>query len=51
LRHAQVLPPHNVDLTLSPANHEDIHVPAHVSGTDLSKEGPANMANGVKKSG
>jgi hypothetical protein len=41
LRNAQVLPPHNVDLTLPPAAHEDVHVPAHVNGTDLSRDAPA----------
>jgi hypothetical protein len=49
LRHAQVLPPHNVDLTLPPATHEDIHVPAHVSGVDLSKEAPADANAATKK--
>jgi hypothetical protein len=42
LGNAQVLPPHNVNLTLSPATHEDIHVPAHVSGADLSHEAPGD---------
>jgi hypothetical protein len=42
LRNAQVMPPHNVDLTLSPSTYDDIHLPAHMTGTDLSKEGPAD---------
>jgi hypothetical protein len=42
LRNAQVLPPHNVDLTLPPVTHEDIHVPAHVNGADLSRDAPAD---------
>lgn len=50
LRHAQVLPPHSVDLTLPPSAHEDVHVPAHVSGNDLSREGPAD-GGGAKKRG
>jgi hypothetical protein len=37
LRHAQVLPPHNVDLTLPPATH------------DLSKEAPADADASTKK--
>lgn len=41
LRQAQVLPPHNVDLTLPPSMHEEMHVPAHVSGVDLSRRSPA----------
>ena len=40
MRKAQVLPPHQVDLTLTPGPIHDIHVPAHVSGRDLSKGGP-----------
>ncbi|MGO7565289.1 MgtC/SapB family protein, partial [Rhizobium johnstonii] len=28
---------HNVDLTLTPGVYHDIHVPAHVTGADLSK--------------
>jgi len=35
LRQAQVLPPHQVDLTLHPVTQEDVHVPAHVNGADL----------------
>ncbi|AYG67312.1 MULTISPECIES: hypothetical protein [unclassified Rhizobium] len=42
LRQAQVLPPHQVDLTLHPVTHEDVHVPAHVNGADLSREAPAD---------
>lgn len=49
LRNAQVMPPHNVDLPLPPVAHEDVHVPAHVTGTDLSTEGPA--AAGDPKTG
>lgn len=53
LRQAQVLPPHNVDLTLPHGTHDDIHVPAHVTGVDLSKEAPAdaNMATKEKLRG
>jgi hypothetical protein len=49
LRYAQVLPPHNVDLTLPPATHDDIHVPAHVSGADLSREAPADASEATKE--
>lgn len=50
LRNAQVMPPHNVDLTLPPAVHDDIHVPAHVGGSDLSKGGPeASSGNAATK--
>jgi hypothetical protein len=48
LRQAQVLPPHNVDLTLPPMAHDDIHVPAHVTGVDLSKEAPADADRSTK---
>ena len=41
LRNAQVMPPHHVDLTLSPSTRDDIYVPAHISGADLSRAGPA----------
>ncbi|WFU01094.1 hypothetical protein QA648_13175 [Rhizobium sp. CB3171] len=51
LRQAQVLPPHNVDLTLQPATHEDVHVPAHVSGADLSREAPGDVNHGGKHKG
>ena len=51
LRQAQVLPPHNVDLTLQPATHEDVHVPAHVSGADLSREAPGDANHGGKNKG
>jgi hypothetical protein len=40
MKTAQVMPPHQVDLTLTPGVHHDIHVPAHVTGGDLSREGP-----------
>jgi hypothetical protein len=42
LRNAQVMPPHTVDLTLPPSVLDDIRVPAHVSGGDLSKGGPSD---------
>ncbi|GEM_PF-1060477 len=52
LRQAQVLPPHHVDLTLQPVTHEEVHVPAHVNGADLSREAPAGTSHGHKpKSG
>ncbi|MGO8070849.1 hypothetical protein AB9E28_36030, partial [Rhizobium leguminosarum] len=37
---APVLPPHHVDLTLTPGVYHAIHVPAHVTGADLSQGGP-----------
>lgn len=37
LRNAQVMPPYNVDLTLSPSTFDDMHVPANISGGDMSK--------------
>lgn len=40
MKKAQVMPPHHVDLTLAPDVLHDVHVPAHVSGADLSKGGP-----------
>jgi hypothetical protein len=46
LRQAQVLPPHNVDLTLQPMTHQQMHVPAHVSGADLSREAPNDANHG-----
>ncbi len=49
LRQAQVLPPHQVDLTLHPVTHEDVHVPAHVNGADLSREAPADANHGHKR--
>ncbi|MGY5778914.1 hypothetical protein [Rhizobium sp. LEGMi135b] len=49
LRQAQVLPPHQVDLTLHPVTHEDVHVPAHVNGADLSREAPADANHGRKQ--
>ncbi|MFK0161905.1 hypothetical protein [Rhizobium sp. NPDC090279] len=49
LRQAQVLPPHQVDLTLHPVTHEDVHVPAHVNGADLSREAPAGGSRSQKK--
>jgi hypothetical protein len=45
MRTAQVMPPHQVDLTLTPGVHHDIHVPAHVTGGDLSREGPLNSSD------
>jgi hypothetical protein len=44
MQKAQVLPPHQVDLTLTPGVLHDIHVPAHISGRDLSK-GPSDKAD------
>ena len=49
LRQAQVLPPHQVDLTLHPVTHEDVHVPAHVNGSDLSREAPGDANHGRKR--
>lgn len=49
LRQAQVMPPHNVDLTLQPGTHDDIHVPAHMTGVDLSKESPADADKAAKE--
>ncbi|MBB3289765.1 MULTISPECIES: hypothetical protein [Rhizobium] len=49
LRQAQVLPPHQVDLTLHPVTHEDVHVPAHVNGADLSREAPADANHNHKQ--
>jgi hypothetical protein len=49
MRNAQVLPPHQVDLTLTPGVLHDIHVPAHVTGSDLSQGGP-DSASPAKKS-
>ncbi|WP_455873840.1 hypothetical protein [Rhizobium yanglingense] len=40
MQKVQVLPPHHVDLTLPQTPMDDIHVPAHVTGGDLSKGGP-----------
>lgn len=51
LRQAQVLPPHQVDLTLQPRAPDDVHVPAHVSGADLSREAPGDANHGGKKKG
>lgn len=48
LRNAQVMPPYNVDLTLPPSVLDDIHVPAHISGADLSKSGPADADAATK---
>ena len=50
-RQAQVLPPHQVDLTLHPVTQEDVHVPAHVNGADLSREAPADANHGNKRKG
>jgi hypothetical protein len=54
MQKAQVLPPHHVDLTLTPGVYHDIHVPAHVTGADLSKggldiKGPDVKANAETK--
>ncbi|NTF43244.1 hypothetical protein [Rhizobium rhizogenes] len=49
LRQAQVLPPHQVDLTLHPVTHDDVHVPAHVNGADLSREAPADANHKQKR--
>lgn len=49
LRKAQVMPPYNVDLTLSPSTYDDVHVPAHVSGADLSKSGSMDTRAATKK--
>ncbi len=35
LRKAQVLPPHQVDLTLSPTGREDVRLPATISGMPM----------------
>jgi len=43
LRNAQVMPPHHVDLTLSPSTRDDIYVPAHISGMDLSRRTTADV--------
>jgi hypothetical protein len=43
------MPPHNVDLTLQPGTHDDIHVPAHMTGVDLSKESPADADKAAKE--
>jgi hypothetical protein len=40
MKKAQVMPPHQVDLSLAPGVLDDVHVPAHVSGGDLSRGGP-----------
>lgn len=40
LRNAQVMPPHHVDLTLSPSTYDDVHLPAHMAGIDLTRRGP-----------
>ncbi|KQV66180.1 hypothetical protein ASC90_13365 [Rhizobium sp. Root1220] len=45
MKNAQVMPPHQVDLTLTPGVLHDVHVPAHVSGGDLSKGGPQAAAD------
>jgi hypothetical protein len=36
-RPIQVMPPHNVELTLPPTIYDDLRVPAQVNGADLSK--------------
>jgi hypothetical protein len=48
MQKAQVLPPHQVDLTLPQSPRHDLHVAAHVSGADLSKGGPDIAADAVK---
>jgi len=48
MQKAQVLPPHQVDLTLPQSPVHDVHVPAHVSGSDLSKGGPDIAADAIK---
>lgn len=48
MQKAQVLPPHQVDLTLTPGVLHDIHVPAHVTGSDLSKGGPDIKSDDAK---
>ncbi|APO76268.1 hypothetical protein AM571_CH03477 [Rhizobium etli 8C-3] len=51
MQKVQVLPPHHVDLTLPQTPMDDIHVPAHVTGGDLSKGGPDLAASkGGKRS-
>ncbi|MBW9116216.1 hypothetical protein JNB88_21485 [Rhizobium cauense] len=40
MKKAQVMPPHHVDLTLPNGVFDDVHVPAHVTGGDLSRGGP-----------
>jgi hypothetical protein len=42
------MPPHNVELTLPPTVYEDLHVPAHVTGSDLSKEAPGDVDAKIK---
>jgi hypothetical protein len=44
MKTAQVMPPHRVDLTLPPGPLHDVHVPAHVSGGDLSRDDDATIA-------
>lgn len=44
MRQVQVLPPHNVELTLPSVVTEDIHVPAHMDGSDLSRGGPCGTS-------
>ena len=48
LRQAQVMPPHQVDLTLPQSPRHDVHVPAHMSGSDLSRGGPEIAADAAK---
>jgi len=43
-----VLPPHQVDLTLPQSPRHDVHVPAHMSGSDLSRGGPEIAADAAK---
>lgn len=49
MQKVQVLPPHHVDLTLPQTPMDDIHVPAHVTGGDLSKGGPDLAASKGRK--
>jgi len=48
MQKAQVLPPHQVDLTLPQSPVHDVHVPAHVTGSDLSKGGADIAADAIK---
>jgi hypothetical protein len=51
MQKAQVLPPHQVDLTLPQSPRHDVHVPAHMSGSDLSRGGPEIAADAAKAKG
>ncbi|MGA1803732.1 hypothetical protein [Rhizobium sp. HT1-10] len=52
LRKAQVMPPHNVDLTLAPAANADMYVPADISGNSLARRhaGDAGVAPRTRRS-